>query len=218
MKLNTKILALLIIFVAILSISAVSAEDVANDTADGDVIAIDESANDDVVGASHEIPTNASVSDIEAIIANTIEGDTLNFAPNATYDFGNISDPIVINETSDDGKWTNFYLASGSFKKVSGTREIGTNKSYLHLPTPMLTSSARGKKNAGIGEWFMEELETETMLLGSIGGYDEDGTTRINAIADDNAQPDVYYNLHGQRVDNPKKGLYIMNGKKVIVK
>ena len=130
---------------------------------------------------------------------------------------GNIGDPITINETSDDGVWTNFYLASGQFKKVSGTREIGTNKSYLHLPTSMLTSSARGKKNAGIDEWLMEELETETMLLGSIGGDNEDGTTRIDAISND-AQPDVYYNLQGQRVDNPKKGLYIKNGKKIVIK
>lgn len=130
---------------------------------------------------------------------------------------GNIDSKITINETSDDGEWTNFYLASGSFKKVNGTREIGTNKSYLHLPTSLLVSSARGKKNAGIDEWFMEELEAETMFLGSIGGDDEDGTTRIDAIRND-AQPDVYYNLQGQRVDAPKKGIYIHNGRKVVIK
>lgn len=130
---------------------------------------------------------------------------------------GNTGEKITINETSDDGVWTNFYLASGSFKIVSDTREIGTNKSYLHLPTSLLVSSARGKKNAGINEWFMEELETETILLGSIGG-DDDGTTRIDAIRQNNALPDVYYNLQGQRVDNPRKGLYIKNGVKVVIK
>lgn len=31
-------------------------------------------------------------------------------------------------------------------------------------------------------------------------------------------QKDVYYNLQGQRVDNPKRGLYILNGKKIIIK
>ena len=129
---------------------------------------------------------------------------------------GNNDAPITINETSDDGVWTNFYLASGSFKKVSGTREIGTNKSYLQLPTSLLVSSARGKKNADVDEWYMEELETETMLLGGIGGND-DGTTRIDAISI-GAQTDVYYNLQGQRVENPRKGVYIRNGKKVIVR
>ena len=135
---------------------------------------------------------------------------------------GNIDSKITINETSDDEAWTNFYLASGSFKKVSGTREIGTNKSYLHLPTSLLVSSSRGKENAGIDEWLMEELETEFMLLGSIEGEgdDEDSTTRIDAIGNESAQPndDTYYNLQGQRVNNPKKGLYIQNGKKVIIR
>jgi len=28
---------------------------------------------------------------------------------------------------------------------------------------------------------------------------------------------DIYYNLAGQRVDQPTKGLYIVNGKKVIL-
>ena len=130
---------------------------------------------------------------------------------------GNIGETITINETSDDGEWTNYYLASGSFKKVNGTRNIPSQKSYLQLPTYLLVSSARGKNTAGIDEWFMEELETETMLLGSIGG-DDDGTTRIDAIANDNAQLDVYYNLQGQRVDNPRKGLYIKNGVKVVIK
>ena len=129
---------------------------------------------------------------------------------------GNIGDPITINETSDDGEWANFYLAKGKFNKVSGSREIGTNKSYLHLPTSLLVSSARGKKNVGIDEWLMEELETEVMYLGSIGGED-DGTTKINAIRQENAQPDVYYNLQGQRVDNPRKGIYIRNGKMVVI-
>ena len=133
---------------------------------------------------------------------------------------GNNEEKITINETSESGAWTNFYLAGGQFKKVSGSQEIGINKSYLVLPTWLLESnnSARGKKTAGIDELTMEELETETMLLGSIGGDDEDGTTRIDGIAGDDVQSDVYYNLQGQRVDTPKKGLYIKNGRKVVVK
>ena len=41
---------------------------------------------------------------------------------------------------------------------------------------------------------------------------------KIDAIGNESAQPDVYYNLQGQRVDNPGKGVYIRNGKKVIIK
>ena len=45
------------------------------------------------------------------------------------------------------------------------------------------------------------------------------GTTGIDAIeagAADKAA--TWYDLSGRRVDNPTKGVYIVNGKKVIVK
>ena len=31
-------------------------------------------------------------------------------------------------------------------------------------------------------------------------------------------EPDVYYNIQGQHVDNPSKGVFIRNGKKVVIK
>ncbi|MBR0272332.1 MAG: right-handed parallel beta-helix repeat-containing protein [Methanobrevibacter sp.] len=95
MKLNNKILALLLVFVAILSVSAVSAEDIAAD----DVVAIDASSDAEVLSTSYDVPADATVSDIEAIIANTSAGDTLNFAENATYDFGNLSSGVKIEHT-----------------------------------------------------------------------------------------------------------------------
>lgn len=42
---------------------------------------------------------------------------------------------------------------------------------------------------------------------------DENG---VNAIVTDGGEA-VYFNLHGQRVVNPQKGIYIVNGKKVIL-
>ena len=42
-------------------------------------------------------------------------------------------------------------------------------------------------------------------------------TTGIRTIAADKAQG-VWYNLKGQRVDSAKKGLYIVNGVKVVIK
>ena len=53
----------------------------------------------------------------------------------------------------------------------------------------------------------------------STRGYslEDDGTTAINKVAAD-SEPDVYYNLKGQRVTAPTKGLYIINNKKVVIK
>ena len=51
-----------------------------------------------------------------------------------------------------------------------------------------------------------------TLSLGSI-------VTGISQVRmNDDAQTDIYYNLNGQRVNNPTHGIYIKNGKKVWVK
>lgn len=51
-------------------------------------------------------------------------------------------------------------------------------------------------------------------------GFTDDETTGINAVENGNveAKATVIYNMNGQRVANPTKGLYIVNGKKVIIK
>jgi hypothetical protein len=106
---------------------------------------------------------------------------------------GNLGETISIGET--DGDKMNYYLKDGTFKSVNGNANIGKNKAYLQLPTSVFA----GTRSIGINY------------------DDEDGTTGINvqsSIQSDNA----YYTLQGQRVQNPGKGLYIRNGKKVVVK
>ena len=43
-------------------------------------------------------------------------------------------------------------------------------------------------------------------------------TTRIDAITHNPEENKIKYNLNGQRVDNPQKGIYIHNNKKIIIK
>ena len=43
-------------------------------------------------------------------------------------------------------------------------------------------------------------------------------TTGINNVQNSGIKAQGYYNLNGQRVSNPTKGLYIVNGRKVVVK
>ena len=45
-----------------------------------------------------------------------------------------------------------------------------------------------------------------------------DEATGINAVTESKAVEGQAYNLNGQRVSQPTKGLYIVNGKKVILK
>ena len=96
-----------------------------------------------------------------------------------------------------DGDNTNFILANGShgvgFYTLSAAGELAGGKAYLQLPTASVASVK------AINVVFNDE---ET------------------AIKDVEQSPNVQgiYNLQGQQVNAPRRGLYIINGKKVIIK
>ena len=110
---------------------------------------------------------------------------------------GNLGDQIKIAET--DGDKTNYYLSGkdGTFVSVNGSANIGKNKAYLQLPTSVFG----GTRSIGISY------------------DDEDGTTSIKNLTPALSEGEgEWYTLQGQRVANPGKGLYIRNGKKVVIK
>ena len=49
-------------------------------------------------------------------------------------------------------------------------------------------------------------------------GFDDDDVTSIESVEQAAKVDNQYFNLAGQRVAQPTKGLYIVNGKKVILK
>ena len=53
----------------------------------------------------------------------------------------------------------------------------------------------------------------------TLGFTFEDGEANaINGIVDETAAPEGIYNLQGQKVEKATKGIYIINGKKTLVK
>ena len=84
----------------------------------------------------------------------------------------------------------------------SSTITLGANKAYLQIPVPS-SNSVRGFKFAFAGD---ESFVSED------GGF-VDGINEVQAI-DDN----VIYDLNGLRVNTLRKGIYVVNGKKVVVK
>ena len=90
-----------------------------------------------------------------------------------------------------------YVLQDGVFRKAKSTiNDFPAHKAYLTLPSGMAPA---------------KEL---------ILSFDDDETTDIESVTTDEETKDndVYYNLNGQRVSNPQKGIYIHNGKKVIIK
>ncbi len=92
--------------------------------------------------------------------------------------------------------YTNFVLVGGSgtasFKKITGgnSATVGAGKAYLKLA----------------GDSFAPQL------------FFDDDVTAINKVETKKVEDGVFYNLAGQQVAQPTKGLYIVNGKKVVIK
>lgn len=108
-----------------------------------------------------------------------------------------VTEQTTIQQT--DGDYTNFGLSGGTFKKVNtagGT--VGANRAYLHILTSALTS--------------------EALARGISLAWDDDATMIEDLTIDGKRNADGCYDLQGRRVENPTKGLYIVNGKKVIIK
>ena len=98
------------------------------------------------------------------------------------------------------GDYTNYVLANkggnlGFYAITNGTT-LAAGKAYLPLPTADLPSAAR-----------------EFTLI-----FDDGETTEIMKVASQEKASQGYYDLQGRRVANPTSGLYIVNGKKVIIK
>ena len=97
-----------------------------------------------------------------------------------------------------DGSYTNFILANGShgvgFYTLSAAGELSAGKAYLQIPTASLSSGVKA--------------------ISVI--FDDDETAIQNIKEETNVQG--IYNLQGQQVNAPKSGLYIINGKKVVIK
>ena len=115
----------------------------------------------------------------------------------ATYTNYLVGMPTTTSVSPTDGAYTNFILANGSygvnFYPLSTTGDIAGGKAYLKLPTASL--SARMKLSFTDGE-----------------------TTAIENIKVMEPTDNIIYDLQGRKVDQPTKGLYILNGKKVIIK
>ena len=80
------------------------------------------------------------------------------------------------------------------FKKITSARTIPTGKAYLQ---------------------FDEEVAARELTF-DFGSEETTGVADVRSkMADGRSE---YFNLAGQRVANPTKGLYIVNGKKVVIK
>ena len=130
---------------------------------------------------------------------------------------------IQTHETIAGEDYINYYLSSGDagvgFYRVTKAEgvTIGANRCYL----PIKNKEAAGTRSANSGQNQIAFQEADEVigipLFRGIDG-DEDGTTNLTPALSKGEGEGEWYTLQGQRVAKPGKGLYIRNGKVVVIK
>ena len=100
-------------------------------------------------------------------------------------------------------------LSAGNLTVPQGMYVVGGNEIHKVTGDGVTVGQNRGYLN-------LSGLETSARGLNFISLEGE--TTGINAVKQEVKTNGVFFNLAGQRVAQPAKGLYIVNGKKVIMK
>lgn len=123
--------------------------------------------------------------------------------PFTTYSNGEVEHTAISEEARGTERpcWELFHAYAKKNSKADAYTEAWVNYYRAKNAGGETTSSAT------------DELGFGTLMFGAETSPTGIGTVKVQTIADG-----VYYNLQGQRVDNPTKGIYIVNGKKVIVK
>ena len=158
----------------------------------------------EVSGLEAYIASEASSSSVTLTQVNEAQAGTgliLKGTAGTTYEI-----PVIASSEQDKGILTAaltatdpsgdvYVLSDGEFHPLNSDITIPAGKAYLDA-----SYVGSGSRNLAI-----------------VFGGEDDGTTAIKNIKV-GTEDNVYYNLQGQRVLYPTKGLYIVNGKKVIVK
>ena len=130
--------------------------------------------------------------------------------------------PVVLYKAGADGTAVNVPVIA------TAEAPTGTNDLRVSTGTDVENMYVLSKKNDKVGfrVWNgSSDLSAgKVYLLGKASygarefiGFDDD-VTAIEAVKTQNVENGQFFNLAGQRVAQPTKGLYIVNGKKVIIK
>ena len=151
---------------------------------------------------THSVPTKVKggTSQYESYLVNMLVGTLTK-----TY----------IASTTDTYK--NMYLTKENgvlkFCGISGDgRDMNANRAYLQVPLEVMSKTrSTSYDETSYKPEFCEDVIGIPVVFGT--------PTSIKKVASEEAEGDnVWYNLNGQRVDNPGKGIYIRNGRKVVIK
>lgn len=110
-------------------------------------------------------------------------------------------EPTIVNSTEGEMSNYKFTIADGDaapmFYPFEDNTTFSAGKAYLQIPTAWLPATAQ--KSVSIR-------------------FDEGETTGIDELKGENGEVKTIYDLQGRVVENPTSGIYIIDGKKTLVK
>ena len=120
----------------------------------------------------------------------------------AKDEFGFTGDEVELLIKKDD----NYYMRAGAGVDAADIDEREEGYWKIATWTPPVDFGERNISIPAPAKWFQEPF------------FEEDEATGVAKIIIPVSSVDTYYNLNGQQVVNPTKGVYIKNGKKIIIK
>ncbi len=153
-----------------------------------------------------------SMIDFEAVTSMTAATPYLIYVPAA------VTEPIRVNNVTITGVnttagtvWHNNITFHGSYAPVAAG---GLTGKYGVTTTNQLAKGNANTTMKGFRAYFEGNLANARIFI-----FDEaTGISRVYQAADLFGDDDRVYNMKGQQVENAKKGVYIVNGKKVVIK
>lgn len=159
---------------------------------------------------------------------------TMTFEPVSTVEAGT---PAVFrlldeNETVADMSVTNAVLKAGDKKWTGAVDQWEMNGTYTNItidPTTManeiyyiatnkILHANQSFKVAAYRGWFETPKSSSSKSKAYSVGFGDDNTTGIDLIEKENCEIDLIFDLGGKQLPQTKKGINIINNKKVIVK
>ena len=137
-----------------------------------------------------------------------------------TGDYIPANEGVVLNGTAK----TYYTTVTSTSAAIGETNLLKPNLTDQTLTSDYYTLAVDGssnpifKKSTGVGTLAAGKAYLDLTGGAPELGVDFGGTTGIDNVQSSKVNVQSYYNLAGQRVAQPTKGLYIVNGKKVIIK
>ena len=126
---------------------------------------------------------------------------------------GTFFNSLIANLSVKDGQGTSYDVTPDNI------RAFNINDKDLNNPIGFYKVK-KGVTTVPGNKAFLVLTDAEAQAKGFILTFEDGSTTGIETVetSKGNIEDGVYYDLQGRRVENPTRGIYIVNGKKVVIK